>query len=350
MLPLKIVVVADFKDGKGEPLFYDAPQQLVHGIARLGHFVTRFSDRDVARSYGFGHKALGVRAMKTQLRALVQAVQPHLVIFGHADLFSANDFADLRRLRPGLKLAQLNIDPPYRRPVMQRFAERTPSMDISFFTAASLAPSEDLFDRRYPIYFVPPMVDPAIDTGRAFDRPREELPRDGSFLGSKCVDRPEQIAELRQRLPYDFRFEVHGAVVDRPGIMGSEFVEHISATPMSPSLQPDSSALEPRLYASTRVAQLLGNGVLCFVHRSTQLDAIFEDGLVLYGSVGELAELMAQFKMDDKSRRRRAELGWRLARDRIRADRVAEYIVARSMGRMIDPAWPASADPIFGTA
>lgn len=342
MRPLKIVVVSDFKDGKGEPLFYDAPQQLVHGIARLGHFVTRFSDRDIARLHGLGHKVLGVRAMKKQLRVLIETVQPDLVIFGHADLFKPRDFDDLRQLRKGLRLAQLNVDPPYRRAVMERFAERAPSMDVSFFTAASLAPSGDLFDPRHPIHFVPPMVEPAIDTGRAFETTNNRLPRDGSFLGSKCVDRPEQIFQLRQNLPSEFRFDVHGGCVDRPGIIGAAFVNYISETPMSPSLQPDSAQTEPRLYASTRVAQLLGNGVLCFVHRSTDLDEIFEDGIVTYDSIAELAELMERFRRDDGERRRRAERGWNLALERIRADRISKYIVSLSMGHSIDAPWSNS--------
>lgn len=344
MKPRKVVVVSDFKDDKGEPLYYDIPQHLNHGFIAAGHFATRFSDRDAARSLGFGHKALGARAMKKRLRRLVSTLRPDLVLFGHADLFSAEDFQDLRRAWSGARLAQINVDSPYRRATMEKFAARTPSMDASFFTAAALGPVVDLFDPRRPIFYTPPPVSAAIETGRAFAVSAVDAPRDVAFLGSVCVDRPAQIETLRARLPASVRFEARGAVNGTPGVVGADFIDFMSETPMSPSLQPDTAVAEAPLYMSTRVAQLLGNGVLGFSHRSTELDALYEDGIRLYDDVPALAEDIARFARDDAARRRLAEIGWRLAHERASASVVCDYIVKTALGEDAAAPWPMAGD------
>ncbi|MCI4662944.1 MAG: glycosyltransferase [Neomegalonema sp.] len=340
MTSRRIIIVNDFKEGAGEPLFYDIAQHLLHGMIRAGHFVTRFSDRDLARAHGLGHKRFGVARAKKQLRALVETLRPDMILFGHADMFDAADFADLRALRPGVRLAQFNVDAPYRRETMAHFAARVPLMDASFFTAGELAPSAELFAPGGRIHFVPPLVDPAIDTGRAFDLPRDRAPRDAAFLGGVCEDRPAQLAALSAGLPTDFRFETHGMASGAARIDGAAYVDFLAQTPISPSLQPDSTQAEPLYYASTRVAQLLGNGVLGFVHHSTRLEALFGEGIQVYRGMEDLAEAMARFARDDDARRRAAQAGWARAFEIADAARACAYILAIAMGEDARPPWP----------
>ena len=341
MTPRKVIVVSDFKETKGEPLYYDVAQHLMHGFIQAGHFATRFSDRDVARSLGLGYKMLGVPAMKRRLRDLAKTIRPDLILFGHADLFDERDFAQLRADCAGVRLAQLNVDSPHRLATMRRFAGRTPYMDVSFFTAAELAPAADLFDPAHPIFYTPPATSPALETGRAFELPNDQAPRDVAFLGSVCVDRPAQIAELQRRLPAAARFEVLGAVNGTPGVTGAAFVDFMSQTPMSPSLQPDTGVAEAALYMSTRVPQLMGNGVLAFAHRSTGLDAIFDDGVRLFDDIATLADDIARFVQDDAQRRATAEIGWRLARERVAASVVCQYMLDVSLGESPKATWPS---------
>lgn len=344
MTPKKIVVINDFKETKGEPMYYDIAQHLTHGFIAAGHFTARFSDRDVARALGFGSKSLGVPAMKKRLRQLIATVKPDMALFGHADLFSAQDFEDLRNTHPGIRLAQINIDSPYRTETMRKFAARTRSVDVSFFTAADLGPSAGMFAPGHPIFFTPPMVCPAIEPGRADHIPRSAAPRDMAFLGSVCVDRPAQIAELTRRLPSSARFEVHGKVNGTPSISGAAFVDYLGQTPMSPSLQPDSSVGEAPLYMSTRVAQLLGNGVVGFAHRSTGLDALYEDGIRLYDAISDLAEDAAALMEDDARRRAIGATGWRLAHERTAASAVCQYMLDITLEAPARPAWPMAED------
>ncbi|MBX2853371.1 MAG: glycosyltransferase [Rhodobacteraceae bacterium] len=348
MKPLKIVFVANFQRRDAAAYFYAPPFILLQGLARAGHFVVPFSDRDQAREATiFARKKLGQSAMVRALEQLLKNVEPDLVLFTHADQFSSGDFLRLRETLPAARFAQINVDSPHRGETMKRFCERAKHMDASFITSADLRHLADLMPDGVKVHFFPEPLDAAILDGRVFDAPREMLARDAAFLGSKCVDRPEQIQRLTSLLPTEMRFEVFGAVNDTPKIVGADYGKYIKQTAMSPALQPEDGSPEHKFYASNRVALQLGHGVLTFVHDSTELDGLYEDGVALFHDIGDVAEQMTRMWHDDAERRRIAERGWRLAHERMSAEKVAGYLVDTCFGEPEAEANPWPTAPII---
>ena len=345
MRPLKIVFVANFQRRDAAAYFYAPPFILLQGFARAGHFVVPFSDRDQAREATiFARKKLGQSAMVRSLEQLLKNVEPDLVVFTHADQFSGADFLRLRETLPGARLAQINVDSPHRGETMQRFCARAAFMDVSFITSADLRHVADLMPGEAKVHFFPEPLDAAILNGQVFNSPRESLARDAAFLGSKCVDRPDQVRRLTALLPQELRFEVFGAVNDTPKIVGAEYGKYIKQTAMSPALQPEDGAPEHKFYASNRVALQLGHGVLTFVHASTALDGLYEDGVSLFENIEDVAEQMTRMWRDDAERRRIAERGWRIAHERMSAEKVAGYLVDTCFGEPEAEAhaWPTA--------
>lgn len=346
MPPSRILMVSNFQRKTNTETFYRTTFHLQHGLIRAGHMVLAFSDRDTAREASlFGSQKTGKGKMLEKLIGTAVHFRPDLILFGHADLIDAAGFRQIREAAPNAVLAQLNVDPTSRPHVMARFGERAHSMDLSFITSASLGPAADVLPTGHRTHFMPNPVDPACERHRVFDAPKQDLRRDGAFLGSKAVDRPAQLATIASGLPDGFRWEVHGDVIDQNRINGARFYDYLAETAMSPALQPDSTIDEQYLYASNRVAQQLGNGVLTFGHASSRLEEMFEDGMVFYSDADHLVQEMARLFRDDAERRRRAELGWRLAHEKVASQKVGAYVAAVALGETPAPcAWPS--DPI----
>src|SRR3546814_11365225 len=84
------------------------------------------------------------------------------------------------------------------------------------------------------------------------------------------------------------------------------------------------------LYASDRMSQLLGNGLLTFVSRTTGFQDLFaDDQVAFYDGLDELVDKLAFFARHDDARRRNAEAGWRAAHSMFASDPVAKSTLAR---------------------
>jgi hypothetical protein len=87
------------------------------------------------------------------------------------------------------------------------------------------------------------------------------------------------------------------------------------------------------LYSSARLAQLMGNGILAFIHRAGNMqELIGEDRAVLFESNEELAKKVRHYNNDDAARREVASKGREFYREHFSSDLIAQYIVDVTMG------------------
>ena len=343
MKPLRILLVANEDRHRRQGRWFNTEHKLRNGFARAGHMALTHSDRDRARELSWlPGKRFGIRRMNAELIAVARHFEPHIVLFGHADLCGEEDFEALRAAVPGVRLAQFNVDPTFRVRTMTDFAARSHAVDASFITtcdAVALAPHAP---RGGSVHFMPNPVDPSVETARVFDLPAGELAWDGLFLGTGIEKRGEQLAALAAALPPGYRFHYGGRARGEAPMVSTAFLDALTTGAACPLLPLDDTVPSAHLYASDRVAQVTGQGVLAFCHASAGLSALYEDGIVEWDSRAMLAEKMARHGRDDAARRRVAEAGWRLAHERMSATVVAGVMVGTIMegGATGRHAWP----------
>ena len=329
----RVLIVGDFGRSSFGASYYNMNFVLQAGFIRAGCHVLTFSDRDVARERSiFRRKMAGRSAMNRDLIATAKTYQPHLILFGHADMTSGPTFEALRAAVPGVFLAQFNVDPLFRARTMQQFVERAHHMERSFITTADRLALAALGAPKGTVAFFPNPVDASLAIADVSTVPRDDLRFDGVFLGSGEKRRSVQIEALQNALPDRFRFHASGGIFNTERLRGFAFLEALTGAGMSVNLPLDDTVTVHHLYSSDRIAQLLGHGIVAFCHESAGLEGLYGDGIVSYSTIADLAEKMAGLAEDDARRRQIGALGRRVGLERTSAEQVARYMLDMTLG------------------
>lgn len=340
----RILLIGDFgRSGFGAP-FYNTNFALHAGFTRAGCHVFPFSDRDVAREATLvGRKSLGRGAMNRALVKTAQIYRPHLVLFGHADMTLPETFAAIRQAVPGVRLAQFNVDALFRTETMARFRDRAAHVDVSFITTAAPDRLRALGAPPQSVAYFPNPVDDGIAVRDLSQVARADATYDGVFLGTGIERRDAQVDALSSGLPSAVRFFAGGGVRDTPRLTGPAYLETLASGTMSPNLPLDDTAPVDFLYSSDRIAHLLAHGIVPFCQSDSQLDTLYDDGVVLYTGLEDLAAQMTTLAEDDARRRQIAANGRRVGLARTSAERVARYMLDLTLGDgpTTDYGWPS---------
>jgi hypothetical protein len=323
----RVLIVADFNRTSFGATYYSSWFALLNGFIRAGAHVLTVSDRDTAREAGLiKHKAFGQRQMNRVIVDTAEVYRPHLILFGHTDLTGRDTLEAARGAVNGVRMAQLHLDPTFREARMARFTDRGASLDASFITTGAPEMLARLGARPGTVAFCPNPVDPSLAHTDVSKMPRGALAYDGLFLGSGKQRREAQVRDLQARLSSDFRFFAGGKIFGTPRIKAPGFLEALAQAAMSPSLPLDDTVPVDFLYCSDRVAQLLTLGITAFCQADARLDTLYEDGIVNYTTIADLAEKMNALAEDDDERRRIGAIGRRIGRERTGNARVARYL------------------------
>lgn len=315
--------------------YYMVMPKLLHGFIRLGCNLHVFNDRVVARgSTPLLSTATGSAAANRKLIETCRNFRPELMLLGHADLIGNETLATVRAETPGLRIGYRNVDALTDPANRDRVKRRAQAVDAIFVTSA--APVHGLgADSRAPVYFMPNPVDPAIDIGRSFARSDQDY--DLFFSAGNANDtRVRFIQQAAQRVP-DLRADLRG-VGGRAPVRGAAYLEAMANARMGISIsRPDNIYL----YASDRMSQLLGNGLLTFVSRTTGFQDLFsDDEIAFYEGLEELVDKLSFFVRNDRKRQEVAEAGWRAAHSMFASHRVAKYILERCFAETLSETYP----------
>ena len=317
--------------------FYMIMQKLMHGFIRLGCNVHVFNDREVARgSTPLLSTSTGRAAANRKLLKTCDNFRPDLVVLGHCELIENATLETLRSRHPGLRLAYRNVDTLTDAKNRARLQRRAACVDAVFATTGAAIHGVPASSRA-PVYFMPNPVDPAIDTGRGFAR--SDQAHDLFFAvgtGNSADPRLRLPQAAAQRLP-ELRGDFRG-VAGKPALRGAAFIDALCDARMGLSIsRPD----DVYLYASDRMSQLLGNGLLTFVSRATGFQDLFgEDQIAFYDDLDELVDKLGYFARHDDARRNAAEAGWQAAHAMFASHRVAKYILERSFDLPLTETYP----------
>lgn len=350
--PRRVLLVANFDRRRCQATFYNVDNLLHSGLLRAGHHVIAFSDRDSSLElspFRLSSRFGGLGAMRRRLLRTAEHYSPELVLFGHADLVDRETVETLRLSVPGARLAQFNVDSVFNPRPMSTFCSRSQLVDISFITTGNLDGLALPSSGRGPVHYFPNPVDSSVETARAFEKKREELPFDGQFLSGRLKFRDDLIDRLVAGLPTDYRFRSTRRGLAGRRLRSVEFLSALAEAGCMPNLPHDDKMPVPYLYSSDRIAQCLGQGVAVLAPAEASLREIYDEGVGEFSSFEHLVESMAFLQRNDDARRRQAERGWRIAHERTAGYRVAQYMLETALDIPLSEqyGWPAA--PVAGS-
>ena len=148
----------------------------------------------------------------------------------------------------------------------------------------------------------------------------------GHLKRGKSDDRELFINKLL-KLNSDVEFDIYGMNNIQP-IWGQDFISKISKSSMGLNL---SRGKPVKYYSSDRIAQLLGNGLLTFIHQDTMFsDFLKPNEVIFYKNIEDLSYKINKFKRDDKKRRIIAKNGKKAYFHNFNSTKVAQYIIEKT--------------------
>jgi len=310
---MQIIHVSAFPIGRKSQNLHAVSIKLSNGFTRNGHNVLNFSDRDMARARGFGHRRWGVGFVNKALRELCSLHRPDLLLFGHADVITPATLAEIKRAQPGIRMVQWNVDPLFEPDNVRRIESKIDLVDATLISTAGEALRPFVRDGK-PVGFLPNPADTSIETGR--NDTRDELPYD-LFYACGNPARPlrqvfgrfwnmnEFIANLRRLCPH-LRMMLPG--IDGNPLLSAQAYQSVlerAAIGLNISRRPDSF-----LYSSDRIAHLASNGLAICMERGTGYETLFSDQEMLFASsLEELANHVTMLAASPKTRRAIASAG-----------------------------------------
>ena len=120
-------------------------------------------------------------------------------------------------------------------------------------------------------------------------------------------------------------------------VWGNDFLNRLSNSNMALNL---SRGKPVKYYSSDRIAQLLGNGLLTFIHEDTKFSDFFRSNeMIFYKNTNDLLDKILKYKKDDKLRRDIAKKGHKKYHKFFNSSLVSRYIIDKSFGKKSKYYW-----------
>ncbi|MDY0028981.1 MAG: glycosyltransferase [Pseudobdellovibrionaceae bacterium] len=323
--------------------YYFTPQKLVNGLTRLGHSVVAFNDRDISRySNIFRSQKFGVKKMNEKLLEMYKIYRPHMVMLGHCKNVPNETLAEMRAINPDVRITYRNVDPLHSAQNSADIMQRVGHVDTIFITTAG----ESLSRFSHPktkVSFMPNPVDPALETERAYLNPKADI--DFLFLGSVLRDQHDHRAILAKYLvdhSDGMKLHIGGAGVNTDLVFGADFYELLGRSKMGLCMN---KTEDYYLYASGRMSQYMGSGVLAFIPEGPQFeDVLGNDSFISFKEKDELLDKIRYYLAHEDERVKIARTGCERVHDYFHVDKVAQYIIERTfdLPLSMDYKWPTT--------
>ena len=332
---LRILHVTNFNERHDGRLFFNTGRRLNNGFIRLGHSVLEFSDRDIVKHYKSLKDYTGAKTLNEKLINTVYNYKPDLLIFGHADLIKDKTLAYLKDNYKNLRTAQWFLDPlikngPDYNKNKLRILDKMEFTDANFVTT-----SPDVLNflpKKKLCLFMPNPADPSFEVLNNFENNNCSMDvffalshgvHRGILKKGKYDERADFVNRLVEITP-NVKFDLYGINNIQP-IWADSFFKSISNAKMGVNL---SRGNPIKYYSSDRLTQLIGNGLLTFIHENTLYHNFFSnDEVIFYSNLSNLSEKIQKFAKDDKLRKKIAKKGKLKYMKHFNSTKVADYII-----------------------
>ena len=335
---IRILHVTNFNERHDGRLFFNTGRRLNNGFIRLGHSVLEFSDRDIVKHYKNLKDYTGSKALNQKLVNTVYNYKPDMLIFGHADLVKDKTLCYLKDNYKNLKIAQWFLDPliedgPDFNKNKSRMLDKIEYTDANFLTT-----SPDVLNflpKKKRCLFMPNPTDPSFEVLNNYANDYCSMDvffalshgvHRGILKRGKYDERTDFVNKLVEITP-NVKFDLYGINNIQP-IWADSFLKSISNAKMGVNL---SRGNPIKYYSSDRITQLIGNGLLTFIHENTHYNNFFEnDELIFYSNLNNLSEKIQKFAKDDSTRKKIAKKGKAKYMKYFNSTIVAEYIITNT--------------------
>lgn len=333
-MKIKILHITDLHFRHNGRLFYSTGKKINNGLILNGHNVLNISDRDVTNQK---KNIFDINSKKYLFKIIIENIQnfrPDMILFGHVDRLSYLNFLDLKLKFKKIKFAQWFLDPlikkgPDYEKNKKRFFLKYQFCDANFITTS---PESIDFVNNNKTFFIPNPIDPSIDIYKnhlinhkidifiaiSHGQHRGILKKD--FIDNRV----KIINKLTKRASYNIFGHKNNPV------WGQNFFDEISKCSMAINL----SRGEPiKYYSSDRLASLLGNGLLTFVHENYKYQDFFtKDEIVTFKNINDLNKKILYYKNNKKLIKKIATNGYKKAHKIFNNKLISDFIVRKTLG------------------
>ena len=292
-------------------------KKFTNGFIRNGHDVLEISDRDYIRQK---RTLLQINPSDKFQDYLIQTFKnynPDLIFFGHTQNITRDTLSEIKNLNNKVILSQWNEDPimkslSYSKKNIENISNYSDIVDHNFITTHPSILKKEIKDiKNLHFFFVP--VDKNIE---CFNVSKKNPTKDLFYAMSHGVNRATLkkgkndsrihfLNKLIKKLDnIDCNF--YGFQNKEP-IWGNEFYQALNNSKMGLNL---SRGLPTKYYTSNRIASLMGNGLLTFIDKKTQLDDMFnKNEVIMYNNINDLTDKINYYKKNDRLRRKIGSAG-----------------------------------------
>ncbi len=318
-------------------------KKFTNGFIRNGHDVLEISDRDFIRQSRNLFQIKNSDKFQEYLINTFKNYNPDLIFFGHTQNIKKDTISELKNLNKGIILSQWNEDPVmkslgYSKQNLANISHYSDIVDHNFITTdPSILKRQIKTTNNFHFFFVP--VDKNIE---CFDVSKKQPLKDLFYAMSHGVNRAtlkrgksdsrihflNSLIKRLENIDYDF----YGFQNKEP-IWGNDFYQALNNSKMGLNL---SRGLPTKYYTSNRIASLMGNGLLTFVDKKTQLNDMFnKNEVIMYNDINDLTDKINFYKKNDHLRKRIGSAGRRKYFKLFNELNIAKYILDKSLGKNV---------------
>ena len=321
--PMRILHLANHHIFSDAGHFYMCDRKFSSGFDRLGHCVYDYSYKDMLRASNFFRSSkLGHRKVAEQLRSIVQAFQPDVLLLGHVNL-PRELLDELRAARPSMQVIGWFVDYVEDRRIGHLRAMAS-ALDALYVTTGGEPLRALGRELGVPVIgYLPNPVHPALETGRVWEL--ESWDYDLVYCGAdrKAPARRQLLELLIDKLP-EVRMAIRGSL-DRPPVYGQEYLDLLQRSLCGLNL---SKHHDLYWYSSDRIAQLTGNGLCTLSQRIPGFEELYgEDEVVYFDSEAELVDKIHYLAEHPAEAAVIGRRGWQKAHNTFNVDRICRYML-----------------------
>ena len=315
-------------------------KKFTNGFIRNNHDVLEISDRDFIKN---NRSLLSFESNKKSFQKHVLDVfknyNPDLFFFGHTKNIDLSTIDELRSNNKNLIISQWNEDPlmlglKFSQKNIENIKPYVNIVDHNFITSHSSVLKNQFKNCKFNFFFVP--VDKNIECFDVYNLPAKN---DIFYAMSHGVNRGvlkegfednrikflEKLIRKIPKIKHDFR-----GFKNKQPIWGNDFNNALINSKMGLNL---SRGVPTKYYTSNRIASILGNGLLTFVDKKTQLNDFFSDKeVIFYNNIDELASKIKYYSKNDTLRKKIAKSGKDKYFKLFDGNKIAKHIVDISLG------------------
>ena len=316
-------------------------KKFTNGFIRNGHDVLEISDRDFVRQ----NRILSIQNSQTKFQEYLfktfDNYNPDLIFFGHSKNIDIETLKTMKNHKKNLIISQWNEDPfmqslKYSSDNINNLLKYSNFVDHNFITThPSVLKNQKINTKNFYFFFVP--VDRNIECFEVYKLKPE---RDLFYAMSHGVNRASlKKGKIDERIKFlntlvtkikDIDYDFYGYNKKEP-IWGNDFYFSLINSKMGLNL---SRGKPTKYYSSNRIASLMGNGLLTFIDKKTEINDFFNNKeLIFYDNMNDLADKIRFYKNKDHLRQKIAENGRKKYFSLFNEMKTCKYIIDTCIGK-----------------